>query len=141
MKPRIHAEFTITGSNLDISEMTRVIGKAPSQTWRQGDRIQNTELRYKHDGWCLVTTEVEDLDMESLVRSLVELVIPHRDTLVELCRSKGFNAEVCCVAYVVQEQLPILCLDARIIDMIAQVGASLDIDVIFTAERSECSVS
>jgi hypothetical protein len=131
MKPKISVELTITGSELDHGEITHIVGRTATRTWREADSIQETALKYKCDGWTLATPEIEDVDMPSVAAEFLQPIVSCGDRLVEVCKRKCYDVEISFIAYV-SDEVPILCFGPDIIRMVSQLGAWLDVDLILT---------
>jgi hypothetical protein len=107
-------------------EVTAITGLQPTESWRIGDIIKGTGRPYKRNGWLLATRLDSDADLEEHVRALlksVEHVVP---TLSEL--SKNWDIELNCTVYV-GSYVPSLHFDRDIIQILASIGAQIDIDL------------
>lgn len=130
MSTRQFVEFCITGTRISPDEITELLGVVPTRIWRLDEPIQDTMLRRKHNGWCL-TKRHESAELADLVKSLLNELLPNAETITRICSDYELDCELCCVAYVIN-QAPAINFDREIIRGLAQLGATLDIDIILT---------
>src|SRR5947207_9065115 len=125
---RISAALTLTGSGYDPDEITQQVGVTPTDTWRLGERIQNTALRHKHDGWSFSTGLQESFDLSQQVRTLLDQLQPYFAALTNCCRRWSLEAEIECVIYA-EGQIPAIHFDPDDVKRIAELGAEIDVDL------------
>ena len=128
MGTRIMVSYALTGT-FDPDAVTRFSGISPTKIWRYGDPISNTALTRKHDGWILSTAEKASHDLNERVQEMLSQLHHHADKLRDICRTLELDAEIACVVYVDEEQVPALHLDREIIRQVADLDAEVDIDL------------
>jgi len=128
-KPIIEVALKLTGNGLVPEEATALIQLAPTKTWRLGDRVQETELRRKNDGWVFALPKRETYDMNTLLQDLLNAIEPYTDKIREAARVFRLDAEISC-GVDIRGETPAGWLASETISRIASLGASLDIDLI-----------
>lgn len=132
MLPKIKVEFCITGIQLNPEQITQLIGISPSQIWKMEEPIQNTLLRRKHNGWCLSSGEYNsDLDLAKLAEPLIQILLPKSEVINKICDEFQLDCELSGVAHIV-DKTPIINFTHDILLGLAQLNATLDIDIILT---------
>jgi hypothetical protein len=132
MPPKIQTEFCITGIDLLPEQITIDLGLTPTQTWRLGDPIQETQLRRKHNGWCFSIGQSEDnWELEKSLAALIDHLLPYANIISSVCENHILHCEISCAIYV-SDETPIINLCPETISHLAQLNASLDIDIILT---------
>lgn len=127
MATRILAALTLTGA-FDPAEITRQIGIEPTQTARRGDSIQKTKIRHKTDVWSLSTGKQESLDLDALVRMILDQIGERAPAVAAIRAALSLDAEIACAVYV-EGQTPAISLDRETVARIAALGASIDVDL------------
>ncbi len=136
MIPQIRVHFTLTGKNVDPAEITKKLGVEPTTTWRMGECVPKTAVKWKHDGWRVSTNEVETVDMPVLVRAVLKKMIPAADKIRSVCSERGLDAELNCIAYV-DDQIPIVHFDPDIVTAVSDLGAEIDVDIMLVSDGDE----
>ena len=134
MATRISCELRLLGHNLDHHAITAALGVEPTRTWRFGDSIQGTCLRRDRDGWVLASTGGDQLDVAATVSGLVQTLRPMEGRIGKLRREAAVDVVVSCGVYIV-DAAPSMYLAGELIEALAALGASLDVDLILTAPR------
>ena len=124
----IRCDFILTGHGYDPDIITQALGIQPTYTWRAGERVPNSLVRYKHDGWSLTNGPVESLDVQEVARPLLTSLLPLVDTLADLTEQLGVEAEL---AYTVRMggEVPAIHFDREMLGAINQLQAEVDIDL------------
>lgn len=129
------AALTITGFEGEPESITDILGVSPSKTWRIGEPIIKTQPSFRcfeTNGWRLAyKSEISKPDdamlFQKVLAELVEKVSPLRDKFSRL--PIGSETEISCHIYLAQDFRPIVSFDAETIRFIADIKASIDIDV------------
>ena len=127
MATRISAALTLTGSGCEPDEISKQVGTTPTETWKLGERIQNTMLRREHNGWSLSTGLQESDDLGQQMRTLLDQLRPYFFELKDCCTRWNLNAEIACVIYS-EGEIPAIHFDHDIIEGFAELGAEIDVD-------------
>jgi hypothetical protein len=104
----------------DPEEVSRVTGVVPSQVKPRRNGLSSWRINTEADSGVL--------GIEPLVRVILERLEPAWDRFVEL--SQRFEPQVVCVVHVeAGDSVPSMALTAETIRKLAEIGASLDIDL------------
>jgi transposase len=128
MGTRMHVEFTLTAIGLDPKEITSRIGIRPTKTWRKGDQIQKSLLKFKHDGWSISTKE-NDGDIGLHIKQLMDQLKPHKTKLKKIIKDLNLDAELSCVVFTEEDDRPAIYFKRNVIEFLAELGADIDIDL------------
>jgi len=84
---RVKVGFIVSGPDLDPDMVTRSIGKSPTHKARCGEPRRNLAGKLvgtEDEGWWRLdsTPQVDSKDIDDHFEFLLNLVLPHRDTLV-----------------------------------------------------------
>jgi hypothetical protein len=73
------ATLRITGNNLDLDEVTRSLGLAPTHVHKKGDRRSRhpDSVPYEHDMWAFTAPVDKARPLEEHIRALWEALRPH----------------------------------------------------------------
>ena len=123
---RLH--FTLTGK-FDPDVATREIGLNPTKVWRFNEKIQNTKLKHKQDGWRISSEEVESINVGEHINGLIEKIFPFKKRIVGICQSLELNPEISCEMEINEDQYPIIHFDKETIQKIFELGAEIDLDL------------
>ena len=117
---------------LDPEHITRLLEISPSQIWKTGEFIQNTNIQRKHNGWCLSSGDYKnDLHLAQIAEPLLQALLPKSEVIKKTCDELQLECELSCIVYIVDET-PILNFTHEILKSLAQLNATMDIDVILT---------
>ena len=131
MSTEIIVSLLITGHGMDPDALSEQLGVQPTEAWRKGDALPHTTMQRKEDGWCLSVGPFESIDIPECARILIEKVEPFRDRLKEILDAHRLDPpELSCVAYVEEENYPIVHFDKDLVEILASLGAEIDVDVI-----------
>lgn len=124
----IRCDFILTGHGCDPDIITQALGVQPTYTWRAGEQVPNSLVRYKQDGWRLTTGPVESLDVQEVARPLLTQLLPLVDALTDLTKQLGIEAEL---AFTVRMggKVPAVHFDREMLGAINQLQAEVDIDL------------
>ena len=128
MKTRNVVYFSLTGSFVP-DEVTTELEINPNKTWRKGESIQGTLSSYKHDGWRISTEPSTEIDLSVQIESLLLLIYPLKEKVLNICQEKKVNAEISCSIDVEDNKYPIIFLSKKIIGLIYELNVDFDIDI------------
>lgn len=132
MIPEIKAEFILTGKQISPDEITRLLGMYPTRTWKEGDFIQETKLRRKHNGWCFsVSSDKNSLDLEDYISPILRALLPKSDTIKCVSDEYGLASELSCAIYI-RDETPSINLGIETLTGLAKLVTTFDIDIILT---------
>lgn len=127
-EPEIFIAFSLHG-NFDPQEATRLIGREPSRTWRMGEvRVPHSPLVYQSSGWRLEVGPVRGWSAEGPLSELLIDVWALADRIALVVKTFGLRSELSCSIYA-SGRFPAVSLDSTAVRQLADLGASLDIDI------------
>jgi len=121
---RLTCRFVLTSSSRDPAEVTRILGQPPDKSWRLGEPRSKSTLVHDHSAWILVQCSPESASVGDQLAALIDRVRP---LLVEGV-PEGWEAQVSC-EILSHGEFPSMTLAPGILRFLADVGASLDVDL------------
>jgi hypothetical protein len=94
-----------------------------------GDSIQGTLLRRPSDGWVVAVSPTTDLDLDASLEALFKALAPAIQWISQLPIDSGLRVEIHCAIYL-EDAAPIINLKHRTLAKLAELGATLDVDII-----------
>lgn len=134
MGSSVACHFTVTGHEFDPDAFTRSVGLAPTDTWREGDRVGVSEIRRHHTGWRCSVPRRSSLDLSEPLRELLEEILLHSKAIRAECDRLGLEAEVSCVVFV-GSPAPAAHFDTDTLNAVRELGASIDLDLYIDADQ------
>ena len=132
MKTEMYAYLGISDFNCDPSEITKIVGVRPTETYKKGDLIGKTKLRCRQSGWQHKVKADTSLELDALIKKIFK---KFRNTQkLKLGISKGKGAIVC-VAYV-SDRSADLSLSLSTIKKIASLNCEFLIDYYIVPEEA-----
>ncbi len=129
MQTTIKVSFILTGIGVKPDKITKFIGIIPTKTWRMGEKIQNSSLKRKQDGWCLSSKETESIDLNYEIEKLINIILPAKKKIVEICEKYQIESEISCVVNLHGNETPAINLKKATIKNIYELDSSIDIDL------------
>lgn len=124
--------FAFSGKDFDPDELTAFLGIRPTTAWKKGTRNPERGLP-KRDIWNFSSERVVDelIDVYELSSQLVEQLKPKTQRIIEA--KSRFNVEpylqvVLYISMHEEHSTPAIGFEVDVIEFLAQVGASIDID-------------
>lgn len=128
--PEFKVEFLITGTKISADEITKLIGVSPTRSWDMGDFIPKTNLRRKHNGWCLSYDDSEKIkDIDEAMLFLLNILLPKSKQIIQISKEYDLECEMNTVIYI-SDQVPAINLSKEIVCGLAELRAMIDIDII-----------
>ena len=121
----IRVQLNFAGFAREPDELTALVGIVPSKVWRIGESIDKSKRTYKSNGWR-ISAEPPPTEVEAGVDALFTKVASCWEALRLL--SIDCRVELSIVIYVGQ-QVPAIHLRPDQLDRLAELGASIDIDL------------
>jgi hypothetical protein len=119
----------IRSLTISPEEITRRIGINADKCWKRGEAFEGSTVPRKENVWILTSKKSIDEAIDKQVNALLARLKPHDAKILEL--SLETEVTLSCAAYV--ETPPPLFFDKQVIAEISALGASLDVDLYFTA--------
>ena len=120
----------ISGNPLDAGKLTRAIGIRPTHTWKRGEQIGASMIKYREDGWMLDTPFSETIDAQKVVVRLLKKLKPKLQRLKKALAKFELECNLQIHIYHSQrDPYPILYFHPELLEQFARLGAGLDIDI------------
>lgn len=119
----------LTGKSFDPDEVSGVLELAATRTWRTGDKIGNTELTRKHDGWELALSKRKSVELEPCICELLQIIEPKSAKFALAIQKFGLHAEVSIAVYIT-DQAPAITIKSQTLSRLASLGLDIDLDLI-----------
>lgn len=130
MPTTIKTSITVTGS-FDPDVFSRAVSLTPTHSARAGDpRGRSTVLRYSEDSWRIIVDNRPSLHIDEELDRLLAILGPASAKFRETLRSMGLSAEATFGVRVEDGQVPSISLSSDQIKRLADLGMSIDIDII-----------
>ena len=126
--PVLSASLWLHGESFDPTAITDRVGVEPTVSHRVGDPASLGRIR-KRDAWGVRVGPREALELEPLVRELMEQLTPCTTRIRETCVEFGLNPCISCPIQPMSSLTPSIHLMPDILAWIVSLGAQLDIDV------------
>jgi hypothetical protein len=125
MNPEIIVRLKITSPRRTPQEISDAIGLDCDRSWRIGDKRGNTLIIENTNGWVLNSNSGKNASLEMHIDELLGRLSIHADRIRSLTDHE--TVELSCVVYAFSP--PALNFDQSVIQRLARLGASLDIDL------------
>jgi hypothetical protein len=129
----IRVDFTLFGHGVDLERLSQDIGIPPTSTWHEGDSIQRTMLKAEFDVWRISTGYVNSIDTLDSVEVMLGLLEPAKEKLLRVSEALGLIKEFSIVLKL-RNHAPSFNLPAEVVRRIADLGCSIDVDIILLPE-------
>jgi Domain of unknown function (DUF4279) len=135
MQSTVSTSFTLTNFECDPNDISLILDIKPTKTWKTGDYIGKSAIRYRHNGWSINTQLPHSQDLEEQIANLLEVLSPVWNKLIEL--GNLYDLELACVIYSYETQGPGIHLSKQILQKIVEVNAEFDVDYYCMATTEE----
>ena len=125
----IKAKLKIADFECSPEEITEILGICPTKIWRNGEKVHpRAKNVYKSNGWMLASPcDPVNSSVDQQIEPLLSIIKPHIDAFEKL--PSGIYIELACIIRVADYREPAIWFSADTIRIIAQMRASIDIDV------------
>lgn len=131
MTPHARAVLHVTDFEAPPQRISDALELAPTRTWLKGETIGGSVRRSASNGWALERA-AQTVDVEALVVDLLGRL--PTDSSARLSRVIGSWELQCSVVVTVRDETPALHWSAPTIRRLAELGASLDVDLYLSAD-------
>lgn len=131
--PTVYLYFRFYGESFDPDEITRCLGVEPTLKFRPGDPVtKDGEGSRSHPGWMIEVGGQETIEIDGLLEELRQRVNVSSAVVRQLCSDLSVEAVVLCGVGQHEDAIttPTLGFPADFLEWVADMGASLDVDVI-----------
>ena len=125
--PKVVVSFRIMEFKCSHREITKALGIQPTMTWSPGDKVRNTRLVHKENGWS-IDIHLEDItDWHEHVERLLSEVHPFQQDLARICGD--YDAELACIFYLAGDDRPAIHFTPQQLRKLADLNAHIDVDL------------
>jgi|CZKP01.1.fsa_nt_gi hypothetical protein len=117
------------GDNYDPAIVTEKLKINPTKTWNKGDKKGATSLVHKDYGWYFALEKFYLNELSICLFQMIELLEPKKNLITELIDQYKLDAVISCYVVPNRKHNPDLFLDNNLINRIAALNCSLDIDI------------
>jgi hypothetical protein len=129
--PELRVLFCLLG-HFDPDSLSSGIGVSADRTWRAGDlRIPNSIVKHDSAGWCIEAPKQNGWDLEPVVVQLLDRLKPARSEIRAVQQKFALRSQLSCIVYAA-DQVPSLAFGSDVIARLADLQASIDIDVMLS---------
>lgn len=131
--PTVRLFFRFYGESFDPDEITRRLGIEPTYKFGPGDSVtEDGRGRRRHSGWMIEVGGQETIEIDALLQELRKSVEVSAEAVRQLCDDLGVEAVVLCGVGQHEDAIttPALSFPTDFLEWVAEMGASLDVDVI-----------
>jgi hypothetical protein len=135
VKPRVRAMVYVTDFRCSADEISKAIAVQPTRAWAAGDRIGPTKRTHDSNGWELESSLVDEWDPEKHLKALLDRLpadLPQR-----LRRASPQWCVQFSLVLELHDQTPPFNLAVDTVQRIAELGASVDVDLYVTGSDTE----
>jgi len=130
MPTTIRTALVITGA-FDPDAITRALGLTPTRVARVGDSRGGAPLlRHTEDQWVLVVVDHLAMHIDAELDALLSILEPVATSFGSTLRSLHASGQIAFTVRVAEQQIPSISIEPRQIVSLANLGLSLDIDII-----------
>jgi hypothetical protein len=132
--PRVDLYLRFYGETFDPDEITKRLGVEPTYSFRPGDPITKDGKGKRRDyGWMIEVKGFNPWENDDLLREFRQRVAVSPEAVRQLCRDLSINPVVICGVGIrdTAESAPDLYFPNEFLAWIAELGASLNVDVLF----------
>ena len=119
-----YAYFSITG-DFDPTEISRIVGVAPTESWQKGDVNPRTQFERKFSRWSLHSRLAKTCDLEAHMGDVVEQLATNLSGFKDL--SLKYHGVMQLVGYF-KTNYPGLHLDRGLVESLAVYALGVDCD-------------
>jgi hypothetical protein len=131
--PRVNLYFRFYGEAFDPDEITKRLGVESTDSFRSGDPItKDGKGKWPHYGWIIEVEGSNPWENNDLLQEFRQRVTVSPETVRRLCRDLNLDAVVICGVGIrdATEPAPDLYFPNEFLEWVAELGASLNVDVI-----------
>ena len=125
--PKIVVSFRIMEFTCSHHEITKAFGIQPTMTWSPGDKVRNTRLVHKENGWSIDINLADAADVHEQVERLLGQVHPFHQDLARLCGD--YYAELACIFYLAGNDRPEIHFTPQQLGKLVDLNAHIDVDL------------
>jgi hypothetical protein len=119
-----YAYFVVYG-DFDPAEVTRRVGRSPTNSWRRGDLCPKTQRERSSSAWSIYSRLAHDEELEAHVRDVLQQLDAFSEAIRQI--SQEFDAQLQLVAYW-HRNYPGLYFTRDISQGLARYSLSVDFD-------------
>ncbi|MCQ4637782.1 DUF4279 domain-containing protein [Anaerovorax odorimutans] len=128
-KTTVRIDLRIMGDEYDPQKVTQKLNIQPTDTWRMGDYIRKTNLKFNYTGWLYSTGEEETLHINTQLRKIESLFLPKTDMLCELKERYLLDFSFDIVISICNHKIPVIYFESPFTQLVAKLDARIDFDI------------
>jgi uncharacterized protein DUF4279 len=129
-RTRSRASLIVLSADLSPSEITELIGIPPDEAHTKGaPQTPQSSYGWKYHSWQVHSRSHEMTPPEDHLASLLERVEPFAERIAALARSGQVEPLRVWISHHIENYNPGLSIDPGLLARVAQLGASLDLDI------------
>jgi hypothetical protein len=123
---RAYAYFRVVAEELPLEDITAMVGRTPTRSWRKGEPGERNPSR-PDSGWCLHgPLPISNLRIDEHVEALLPILEERSSAIRQL--GQRFDTYLVCVGNY-SKSSPGFFLSSAIVERIGALGLSLDCDL------------
>jgi len=130
MATEIQVSFLIFTNDDDPNSVADKLSYKPQLIWFKGNIIGKSLIKHKNSGLEYKNDMIKEIELEKEINNLVEPLWTHKDEIIKIIDSNNYETELSIVLYIDENELPILNFPNALVQKIADLRASIDIDII-----------
>jgi hypothetical protein len=134
--PIVCIYFRIYGDSFDPDEVTQHLHIEPTSYFRAGDPMPPGKGHRQHDGWMVKIGPRKTLETKSMLRELRENIDAPATVIRQACSELNVEAVITCTIEPTSLITPALQFPLGFVEWVADIGASIDVDVMLWATDS-----
>jgi hypothetical protein len=127
-KTTVMAEFSISGDNFKVTDVTRALKLEPTRYWDNGDITGIIKSPKRHTCWIINTGYDESLDIDKQLLKLFNILKDKTAILKHIKSEFHLELTVCIVIKVEKGEVPAMHIDSYIINFTHEIEASIEFD-------------
>lgn len=128
MRSEIKVRLTIKNFPMSPDELSQRLGLQPTTAWMKGQpkKLAKGSL-YSFNNWELDSGLNNSESLENHLKALMGKIIPLQMNFTKVCPL--YETTISCVIYSYEKDRPSIFFDKETVDLVAQLKASIDIDL------------
>lgn len=124
----ISVDFRIMGDDFNVDDVTKILEITPTDSWKIGDSIRNTGLKYKYTCWMYSTGYEDTWDLGVQLSKIEKIFFKKEDILKTLKRTLSLDYSIDIFVSMEAPFTPGMHFDSKFIKFAANIDAEIDID-------------
>jgi hypothetical protein len=126
--PSIDVAFCIEGRDLFPADVTEAVGLEPTKVWHATHPTVISDSRMSTVNWIVGREKLAIYSTDEAVRTLLEVVWPHREAILQYLRTSNTSASLTCYV-TIWEDRPVYDLSADTMSRLAVLDCEFGMDI------------